>query len=253
MVTVTETLSSSIQYLQAESLKNQELQVIFDPQARAEYLDLQLSIDGLSHIKENPEAAYCFISLTNTPSSLKRIVQERQQLLIKILNNAGLTAYDPATAPYSPDTNLTSNPDEVYLVDSSKIAGSRYFVGHNLLPSSGQGIEEEKAKNLIRIPVVLMDRNIRVSRMQPSRSIYLEYFDFQAQRNEFVKVFKFLRQFEPGVGFHRGISVLLGFSKDGAIVNLQDAVYEQFPDLRYTYDGTKPTSQLEIQTPEIFG
>jgi len=77
MVTVTETLSSSIQRLQVESLHNQELQVVFDPRARAEYLDLQLGIDGLSHTSEDPNAAYCFISLTNTPISLKRIVQER--------------------------------------------------------------------------------------------------------------------------------------------------------------------------------
>lgn len=58
---------------------------------------------------------------------------------------SGITAYDPGSAPYSPDTNLTSQPNEVYVVDSGKIAGARFFVGHNILPSTGQGIEAEKA------------------------------------------------------------------------------------------------------------
>ena len=138
------------------------------------------------------------------------------------------------------------------MVDSEKIAGSRFFVGNNILPSTGQGIEAEKAKQLNRIVVVLMDKHIRVSRMQPHRAIYLQYTDFEEQKAEFIKVFQRLLQFEPGLGFDQGVPVLLGFDSEGIPVNLEKLIYEEFPDLQYHYDGTVPTAKFNVANPDIF-
>lgn len=213
-----------------------------------------LSYDGLSHVVEDPQAAYCPISLTQAPKELKPYLQSRQDLLMKnVLYKAGIKPYDPSTAPYSPDTNLTSLPSEVYLVDSGKIVGARFFVGHNLLPSTGSGIELEKAKNFNKISVMLMDSHIRISRMQPHRTIYLHYDNFEKQLDEFVQVFAFLTQFEPGMGFNGDVPALLGFSKKGTeVVDLEEAVYTSFPKLQYRYDGSIPILKLRCENPQLF-
>jgi len=230
------------------------IEVTMNPEQRRTYLDTLLANDGLSHIEEDPMAAYCPISLTQTPEQLKPYLQERQHILMeKVLAEAGIEAYDPATAPYSPDTNLTSQPDEIYLVDSSKIVGARFFVGHNLLPSTGFGIEAEKAKTYNRIAVILLDANIRISRMQPHRAIYLQYRDYSLEHERFIPVFQLLTEYNPGLGFNEGKPVLLGFDKkSGEVVDLEHEIYSRFTDLRYEYKGAVPTLQLKPENPEIF-
>ena len=192
------------------------IRVVMDPEQRQKYIDMLLKLDGLSHIKEVPNAAYCPISLTSTPDELKDAIKLRQQILMKeVLEVSGITAYDPGSAPYSPDTNLTSQPNEIYVVDSGKIVGARFFVGHNILPSTGQGIEAEKAKVYNRIAVMLMDKNVRVLRMQPHRAIYLEYGNFQEEAQKFIPVFEMLQFYELGMGFKDHLPILLGFEKRG--------------------------------------
>jgi len=171
----------------------------------------------------------------------------------KVLAPAGITAYDPASAPYSPDTNLTSQPDEIYLVGSGKIAGARFFVGHNLLPSTGYGVEAEKAKLFNRISVILIDKNIRISRMQPHRAIYLQYENFANEYEKFIPVFQFLSQYDPGMGFNDDRPALLGFKKDAdEVVDLEYEIYRKFPDIRYDYDGMASIAQLNVINPDIF-
>lgn len=225
-----------------------------DPEQRQKYIDNLLLLDGLSHIKEDSNAAYCPISLTSTPDRLKGSIGLRQKILMEnVLHEAGVTAYDPSTAPYSPDTNLTSQPNEVYAVDSGKIVGARYFVGHNILPSTGQGIEIEKAKFFNRLIVILADKNIRVSRMQPHRSIYLQYSNFEDEAHLFVPVFNMLQKYDVGMGFNGNLPVLLGFEKQGKkIVDLEETVYKEFPDLQYQYDGRTPILKLRSVNPELF-
>lgn len=219
---------------------------------RASYIDRILSVDGLSHVTEDPRAAYCPISLTQTPDELKPILKRRQDLLMDgVLKRAGITAYDPFSAPYSPDTNLTSLPGEVYQVDSSKIAGARFFVGHNLVASTGFGVELEKASKLNRMAVILYDRKIRISRMQPHRIIYLQYDRFEEQLDRFVAVFSLLSGFEPGMGFAHGVPVLLGYDGTSA-VDLEALVYGRFPDLAYRYDGTADMLRLTAANPQLF-
>lgn len=228
------------------------IDVYVDPKNRNRYLDALLSLEGLSHIEENPHAAYCPISLTSTPNELKPILKERQQVLMReILDTVGITAYDPASAPFSPDLALTKQPNEIYLVDSGKIAGARFFVGHNILPSTGQGVEAEKAKQLNRIVVMLMDKRVRVSRMQPHRAIYLQYEDFAKQKDDFVSVFTLLKEYQPGFGFENGVPVLLGFDRQGKPVNLETLIYETFPTLQYYFDGNVPTLAFTTNNPEL--
>lgn len=231
-----------------------EIKVVLDPEKRQKHIDILLALDGLSHIKEDPNAAYCPISLTSTPNELKEGIKSRQNILMNdILKKSGITAYDPGTAPYSPDTNLTSQPNEVYVVDSGKIVGARFFVGHNILPSTGQGIEAEKAKNYNRISVILIDKNIRVSRMQPHRAIYLQYTNFQEEKEQFVPVFEMLKEYEPGMGFNDNLPVLIGFEKNGSkIVDLEETIYKEFPHLQYNYNGNIPIIKLRSENPELF-
>ncbi len=232
---------------------NQELKITLDRKDRQKYIDELLAYDGLSHIRENPDAAYCPISLTQTPEAIKPFVLRRQKILGDVLNQAGIIAYDPSTAPFSPDTNLTSLPQEIYLVDSGKIVGARFFVGHNLMASTGFGVESEKATKLNRIAVILQDSRIRISRMQPDRTIYLQYSNFEEQASQFVKVFEMLTHYDPGMGLVGSEPVLVGFKKEtGEAVNLEALVYETFPDLKFHYDGQQPTLRMDVVNPGLF-
>ncbi len=233
---------------------NNKLKVVLDQKNRQKHIDSLLAQDGLSHVQENPSAAYCPISLTQAPNEIKPYLLRRQQILMEdVLAKVGITAYDPSSAPYSPDKNLTSLPQEVYLVDSSKIVGARFFVGHNITASTGYGVEVEKAVKFNRIAVVLLDKHIRISRMQPHRVIYLHYDNFEQQAVEFIPVFQLLKEYDPGVGFDGSESVLIGFhKKSGEVVNLEKLVYQRFPEFKYHYDGTQPTVALRATNPEIF-
>jgi len=230
------------------------IKVIMDPGQREEYINMLLELDGLSHIKEDPLQAYTPISLTSTPEELKDILKSRQSALKSVLGKAGIKVYDPGTSKdYNPDLNLEAEPYEVYNNDSARVLGSRFFSGHMLVPSTGQGNEAEKAKFYNRISVTLMDKKVRVSRMQPIRAIYLQYENFGEQANDFAKVFEFLKGFDPGMGFNDEIPVLLGFEKSGKhIVDLEETVYREFPDLQYKYDGNTPILKLRAENPELF-
>ena len=231
-----------------------KITVALDPEEREKFVNRLLLLDGLGTVVENPLAAYCPISLTATPTALKPFLAARQaSLMNEVLTPVGISAYDPASAPYSPDVNLTSQPAEVYLVDSAKIASARIFTGHDLIPSTGLGIELEKAKFFNRVAVILRDKNIRVSRMQPNKAILLEYENFQEQVGDFQAVFSLLNNFDPGVGFHGDIPVLLGFEKNSnKIVDLEETVYLTFPHLQYKYRGEVPIIRLRAENPELF-
>jgi len=147
--------------------------VLLDPALRTRYLAFMTGMEGLGDIREDIDAAYCPISLTLTPPELKPLLAHRQEVLTDVLRRAGIRGYNPESAPFSPDRDLGTQPNVVYAVDSGKILGARFFTGHHLLPSSGYGVESQKAIEFNRIAVVLMDKNIRISRMQPHRTIYL--------------------------------------------------------------------------------
>lgn len=229
-----------------------KIQVVMDPKQRKEYLRYLLKLDGLTHIIEDPNGAYTFISLTNTPNELKSILKGRQKQLKGVLRRAKINIYNPGdSSKYNPDFNLDVDMAEVYLADTIEVLSNRFFTGHVIVPSLGQGNEAEKARNFNRISVMFIDKNIRVSRMQPFRSIYIGYDNFKDQTNEFVQVFEMLKEYEPGMGFHNNIPVLLGFKKNKPI-DLEEAVYNEFPNLKFHYDGGAPLLELRAKNPEIF-
>jgi len=229
------------------------LKVVLDPEQRERHIDQLLALDGLSHIKEDPNAAYCPLSLTATPELLRSAIRSRQNTLKTLLESVHITPYDPETAPLSPTMNPATPPKEVYVADSAKIVGARYFVGHLLLPSTGQGIKAEKAKVYNRISVLLMDKGIRVSRLQPLRSIYLEYSNFEQQQSQFPPVFELLKEYDPGMGFNDTLPVLVGFHRQtGHVVDLEEKVYKEFPNLQYHYNGKVPIAKLRSDNPEVF-
>jgi len=220
------------------------------PLSRPSYLRRSLEKDGLAGIKENKLAAYCAIPLTSAPEELQPFMSQRQATIIDILKEAGITGYDPKTAPFSPDRGLSIKPDEVSRFDTGRIAGARFFTLLDLLPSTGVGIEERVAYDYNRIAVILHDRNIRTTRMQTNRSIRLQYDNLEEQREQLVEVFRFLQTFEPGMGFDNGEPVLLGF-QGRRVVNLEKEIYEAFPNLRYEYDEHVPAIKLLADNPKV--
>lgn len=231
-----------------------KLIVTVHPNDRDAYVSEQLQFDGLGKVVEDVGAAYCPISLTQTPDELKPIIGKRQEVLIgRVLKRAGIQGYNPASAPFSPDKGLSHLPQEIYLVDSGKIASSRFFVGHNVMASTGFGVEMEKAVRLNRVAVVLMDRKIRVSRMQPHRTIYLQYEDFEKQVDEFAAVFEMLKEYEPGMGFEGREPVLVGEKRGEKVVNLEKEVYSAFPGLKYVFDGSVSTLELQVKNVDAIG
>ncbi len=228
-----------------------KLRVVLDPEKRQKYLNMLLKLDGLS-IDEDKKGCYCPISLTNTPDELKSQLKERQEILKRVLIRSSLNFYDPSSSvKYNPDFNRDADHTEVYLFDSARALSARFFSGHCILPSTGFGNEAEKARIYNRISVILMDKNIRVSRMQPFRAIYLQYGNFDYESDRFVDVFKMLQDYEPGMGFNGNAPVLLGFS-GSKVVDLEEIVYKEFPNLQYHYDGKMPILKLRAENPELF-
>lgn len=223
-----------------------------DPNSRELYLKELLKRDGLEGIEEDTHAAYCAISLTSTPEDLKPFLKKQQALLMNVLQKAGITAYDPGSAPFSPDAGLTIGPEEIYRYDKGRVVGARYFVTHDILPSTGVGVEEETARVYNRIAVILHHKKIRTSRMQPNRTIHLMYEDFEQQQEDFIEVFRYLQQYHPGIGFHHGTPVLLGFDKENKAIDLEEATYNKFPHLKYVFDGTIANVKLTCANLELF-
>lgn len=229
------------------------IKVLLDPEKREQYLNYQLNLIGVD-VKEDKISAYCPISLTHTPKELKPIIQTRQRILMdEILKPAGITAYDPASAPFSPDTNLTDDHTRVYGVDFARVAGAKFLTGHNILPSTGMGIEFQIAQQLIKVPVIFHDKKIRVGRMLPPRAIYLQYDDFAVEAPKFIGLFETLQKYDIGIGFNDMKPALLGFVCDSdKIVDLEELAFEMLPDNRWIFDGKKPVPEFLVTNSEIF-
>lgn len=212
-----------------------DLRVIVSDKDRDAYIQKQLEMDGLTGSQEVPCAAYCAISLTYTPEEFKPELHTYQNATIDVLNEAGITAYDPASAPYSPDVNHTSMPEEIYRVDAGKIVTSRFFVSYDVLPSTGQGVEYEIARRYNRMMIIIHNTKIRTSRMQVNRAIHVQVDNIRSQSDKLVELITYLKEFTPGIGLNGSRPVLLGF-KDSTATDLEDAVKQQFPELTYYYN-----------------
>jgi len=224
-------------------------EILIGPKNRADYLRGLLHLDALDGLQENANAAYCAVSLTNTPEKAKPFVRERQNQVKEILEHAGISSYDPGTAPLSPDLNLSAGPAEIYKTDLARIAGARFFTAFDTFPSTGVGVEIEAARRYNRIPVIFHDTSIRTSRMQPDCAIHVTITDIDEQAERLSEMFKMLKGYEPGRGLVNKQPALLGF-KDGKAEHLTDVIQQQFPELAYTFDGTKPALQFGITNQE---
>ncbi|OGN29317.1 MAG: hypothetical protein A3A33_03825 [Candidatus Yanofskybacteria bacterium RIFCSPLOWO2_01_FULL_49_25] len=231
------------------------LTVALNPEQRTLYLAELLRLDGLEHITEDPKAAYSPLSLTSTPDELKPFIKKRQEQTVAILKDVGISSYDPASGAWhlNPDIDLTTFPQIVYGTDTQKILAARFFVGHLILPSTGFGNEGEKARIYNRMAVIFVDEHIRVSRMQPYRTIYLQYDNFEKQCDDFKKIFLLLQEYEPGMGFNGTTPILAGFHKQTKeVVDLEGLIYTKFPHLQYKYNGEVPILKLRAENPELF-
>ncbi len=231
------------------------LTIALTPEQRQLYLQELLRLDGLSHIKEDPKAVYCPISLTSVANEVQPFLRKRQEQLMDYIEQSGLHPYNPGdkAAKYNPDSTLHALPQEVYNFDTEKILSARFFSGHIIYPSTGFGNENEKARIFNRVAVMFLDNKIRVSRMRPHRTLYLGYENFHDHKEDITKIFTLLQDYNPGMGFNNNIPVLLGFDKKtGDVVDLEELVYTKFPHLQYKYNGEVPILKLRAENPELF-
>ena len=228
--------------------------IVMDVQQKEEHVRRLLMLDGLTHVTEERDSAYCPISLTSVPPELKPAIASRQKWLMDLLKGMGIRAYDPlSSTKYSPDLNLNATHRDVYFFDAARVAAGEYFTGHKILPSDGQGVESEIAKSLGKKSVILLDREIRVSRMMPSRTIYLSYDKCENHSDEVRALFQMLQEYDTGFGLKDNLPVLVGFPRNGGSpVDLEEAVYHNFPGLQFHYDGTLPIVRLKAENPELF-
>lgn len=228
------------------------LQVLIDPEERVKHMEAYLNTLGLFGIQEDINAAYCALPLTSAPVNAQQMIKNYQTAICDMLSSCGITPYDPGTAPFSPDLNLTARPDQIYATDLGRIASSKYFITVASIPSTGVGIEWQNAINLIKVPIVLTSEHVRISRMQPPRTIKLALKNLPSDIPGLSRVLEFLKPFNIGMGFEGNTPVLLGFDTDGKVVNLELATEEEFPEYKYSFDGTQPAAQLILGNPEIF-
>lgn len=218
-----------------------------------EYIDYYKSINGIIDIDELEDAAYCPVSITSTPENLRDVISQTHNTLIEILKNAGINAYDPATAPFSLDNNPDASPDEVYRADLTRVAMARYVVGVNLIPSFGMGVEFQAAVDMNKFAVMLLNKNVRVSRMQPHRLIRLAYDDLNQESEGIQQVFELLKEYDPIITDEIPYNDQAGIHKETReVVNIEKIIADKFPQFIYNYSVDIPGADIHVKNPEIF-
>lgn len=214
-------------------------EVLLNPEQRERHIESLLRLDGLGSIKEVRDGIYCAVPLTGAPVDMRNFIHEEHEKIKECIKNAGLKIYDPKDAPQNPWIKITDKPQMVYDTDTLQVVTPRFFEFTNVFPTTGGGIEEQKAINYVKIPVVVVKNGTYTSRMSTGarRIILLEYDNAKKQQKEITDVFLTLRKYEPGIGicsFHG--NTLLGFSKSGETFCLPGLVEDLFPQLTYNFD-----------------
>lgn len=226
------------------------LEILLDSVTRQEHISHSLRLRGLSNVCEDKNKAYCPMSLTAIPDNVRNVMLFRQDIIRNILSDVSITTHEASKILLSPDKSPNATPQEVYRYDLSKLASARFFVAQMLLPSTGIGVELEIARDLNRFGIVLIDRNIKGTRMLPSGLIYLTFSNLKEEASAIKDVFSYLKTFEPGMGMSDQI-VLLGFSGEGEVVNLNRKIEEMFPTLAFRYSGSKPKLNFKVENPDL--
>jgi hypothetical protein len=235
--------------------------VVMGPEQREKHIETMLRLDGLGDVRENRLIGYGIIALTglgNNVSSenehIKTYLGSRQAILAAAMKQgAGITLYDPASAPYSPDKNLTAQPNEIFMVDSARVGMARHITFADVLPTTGGGIELEKARRLGKFMYIFHDPKIRTSRMQPDRAFHLSVENFAGNKNHLAEIFAFVNEYDPALGFDDGVPSMLGVHRrTGSVVNLEKEVKINWPELVYQYNGNVQILIMACQNPQVF-
>lgn len=123
---------------------------------------------------------------------------------------------------------------------------ARSIIGHDILPSSGFGAEILLASLMGKTVFSLHDARLRTSRMQIHRVIRLQYNNFEEERDIFKEIFAMAFEYEPGIGLNnQNKPILLGFKNGrGNPINLEQEIYDAFPNQRYVYNPNSPIVAL---------
>jgi hypothetical protein len=237
------------------------LRVVFNDGQRISFNQVLLETDGLGNLIEDPCVGYGAVALTGLGNqlsqnneSLKAHLAHHQSVLKSAMADIGVTLYDPASSPFSPDLDLSKQPNEVFMMDSARIAMARHITFLDIIPTTGVGIELEKARRLRKFLYVLHHPEIRTSRMQPDCALHLASSDIENDRGILTEIFAFVHEHTPCVGLNNSTPVMMGINrKTGQVVDLEQATKERWPSIIYRYDGTKrilpllcsDTSQLD--------
>ena len=236
------------------------IRVVLNPEQRQRHIEHLLALDGLSEVREDRQIGYGIIALTGLGVNVSPINEEiktflgsRQSILAAAMAGSGITLYDPASAPFSPDKDLQSQPNQIFMVDSARVANARHVTLSDVLPTTGGGIELEKARRMGKFLYVFHDCNIRTSRMQPDHAFHLSVENFSGRKNELADLFAFVNEYDPAIGFDEGVPSMLGVHRHtGKIVNLEKEVRQHFPQLSYQYDGKVQILIMVCQNSQVF-
>lgn len=213
--------------------------MLLDPDQRVVHVRRLLRLDGIRDIKERDDAAYCALPLTGAPVEMRDVINGDHDAIKACMRSAGLEIYDPKDSGTNPQISIRGLPQEVYDLDTLQLVTPRFFEFTSLFPSTGAGIEEQKALMFVKMPVIANRAGIYTSRMANGarRVILIEYEDVQAQSAEITDVFRTLMQFEPGIGtcsVHG--NTLLGFAGMDAPLCLPGLIAAGFPSLTYNFE-----------------
>jgi hypothetical protein len=241
-------------------IKDTQPQIHYTPEDRKTLQAYKLVKDGLQEVDEDPHIGYGIVPLTGLGTNIsavnervKNYIQERQHMLQYAMKKAGITLYDPASAPYSPDLDLSAGPEEVYQTDSLRIAKARHVTFLDMLPTTGGGEELEKARDSGKFVYIIHDPAVRTSRMQPRGTLHLAIDDMVAKQDALIGLFAFVHQFEPCIGLQDGAPAMIGrHSETGEYANLEREVAHHCPDLIFSYNPNAPIVQMSVLNPEIF-
>lgn len=240
--------------------ENTQPQILYTPEDRKALQARKLEKDGMQYVREDPDIGYGIMPLTGLGTNISAIneqiksyIHERQRLLQNAMAHAGIDLYDPASAPYSPDIDLSAGPQQVYQTDSLRVAMARHVTFLDLLPTTGGGEELEKARDSGKFVHIIHDPGIRTSRMQPHGVLHLAIDDMAERQHELTAIFAFVHQFEPCIGLQDGVPAMMGWhSATNSYVNLEREVARYWPDLIYRYNAEVPIIQVSVLNPEIF-
>lgn len=214
-------------------------EILLDSAGRGEHVSRLLKLDGIGDVREDKGSIYCAVPLTGAKESEKAMIGSEHDKIKACVKAAGLKIFDPKDSPYNPWGVLTGKPVEVYDIDTLQVVTPRFFEFTNVFPSTGAGIEVQKALTYGKIPVIVNKSGIYTSRMANGarRAIVIEYEDAERQKDEIAGVFKILLGYEPGIGIcSRHGNTLLGFKHAEAPVCLPGLIESSFPNLVYDFD-----------------